>query len=127
MRADPEKIGAALDDWVKLEVTETSKRYHDLAKFLFSIASASLATIAGLVTLTAQLRLNGLLAGSFALHFITFFVSAAMLMPRVWRVGPSTVLENEIAATIRRAQLLLGCWFALWVGAVALGVAALMT
>jgi hypothetical protein len=115
VKPSPEDVSAFIKDWLKAEIVETSKRYHELGKFLFSISSATVLFLSGSLKFSDVKYVDGYFLFSFSILFVSIFVSAIMLLPRNWKVGHETILEDELSKEVDRASYLVSIWFGLWI------------
>jgi len=122
MRPDPNKVAEAIHGWVSEEIKESTKRYHELGKFLFTVSSASGAFI---------LSLKGVLDSNYrdfwsilalALLVCSFVCSIVIMKPLEWLLEKDSELEVQLKATIDRSVKLLYVWFAFWVAALVLAL-----
>ncbi|GAA0631248.1 hypothetical protein [Thalassospira tepidiphila] len=123
MKADPEKVADALSDWVGEEIKNTTKRYHDLGRYMFTVSTG---TVAFIVSVNSVINPGdkGFTAAKLSFFWlgISLIFSVYILLPKEWRLDGSIDLEDKLHELVKDYRLILLCWFGFWVVGLALGL-----
>ena len=124
MRIKGEDVYEGLRDWIKSDLTDSPRQSHELGKFFFSVAGATIGALGTIEKLNTTPVLDAQLLWSFGFLFVSIWVSLVMVLPKKLAIGGESDLYKEYERAIEGIVLLSYIWFVLWVVGAGIGLMA---
>lgn len=122
MKPDPNKVADALQDWVTEEIKGSTKRYHELGKFLFTASTTSSAFFVGIKRFLQEGDFDSWIIFSLCFSVISFVIAIFLIKPQEWIVTKNTDLTDTMAELINKSIRLVYAWIFIWIISLLFGI-----